>query len=331
MSADGADAMGNLTRILITGANGFVGRAAVAEARHQGLEVVAVYRREPLESWAGDPGVFAQRADLSDRESIGLLKEAMSGVGAVIHAAAHMGGDADKHADDTLRGTEILLEAMQGSEAQLILVSSIAVYDTMQLDPGATLTENSPLESPETARDAYTAAKLQQETQCSDTGRSVWIMRPGAVYGPGRTWHALLGFWASKAHVQINSDGQLPLVHVDHLATSLIAATKTPPNGLQAVNIIDDDLPTRARFLETHRKLAGWPRLVLPVPYSLWLAGVRSLKPLAHKLPGLFQEPILRARMMPLSYPNTALRSFLGGADHAPFEDMLKQSLEGQE
>ncbi len=323
--------MGDVKRILITGANGFVGRAAVAEARRNGLEVVAVYRREPVESWADDPGIFAQRADLSDRESIGLLKEAMSGVEAVIHAAAHLGGDADKHADDTLRGTETLMTAMQGSEARLVLVSSIAVYDTMQLSSGDILNESSPLEAPDNARDTYSAAKLRQEEMCSDSGRAVWLLRPGAVFGPGRTWHALLGFWASKAHVQINSDGQLPLVHVDHLAKTLISAAKSAPRGVQAVNVIDDDLPTRARFLKAHRKLAGWPQLVVPISYKAWLTGIRTLKPWSKNLPGLFQEPILRARLMPLQYPNTALRSLLGGADSASFENMLKQSLESQE
>ncbi len=322
--------MGDVTRILVTGANGYVGRAVVAEARAQGIDVVAVYRREPIKSWSQDAGIFAQRADLSDTESTELLKHAIGDVGAVIHAAAHLGADSDRHADDTLRGTQTLLNAMEGSTARLVLVSSIAVYDTMQLSAGDTLTENSPLENPDDARDSYAQAKLKQEILCAETGRAVWLMRPGAVYGPDRTWHALLGFWASKLHVQITSDGQLPLAHVRQLAQSLIAATQTEPNGVQALNVVDDDLPTRDRFLAAHRRFSGWPRLTLPVPYTLWLGVVRLLKPWSVKLPGLFQEPILRARLMPLRYPNTALRSVLGGCDAAPFEDMLKSSLEGQ-
>lgn len=323
--------MGPVNRILITGATGFVGRAAVAEARKQGFEVVAVYRRAPMDEWRSDAGIVPLQADLSDPASPAQLRDGMVGVGAVIHAAAHMGGDAAQHADDTVRGTETVLTAMQGSQAQLVLVSSIAVYDTMTLQPNAALTENSPLEHLGTARDPYTAAKLRQEQICTETGRAVWLMRPGAVYGPDRTWHALMGFWASKLHVQINSAGQLPLAHVDHLAQALIVAAQVHPKAAQALNIIDDDLPTRARFLTAHRKMTGWPRLVLPVPFGLWLAVSRFLKPISNKLPGLLQEPVLRARLMPLTYPNTALRAALGGADIAGFETMLANSIGDQD
>lgn len=322
--------MGDMNRILITGANGFVGRATVAEARKQGFEVVAVYRRQPLDEWKDDAGLLPLQADLSAPESAALLHENMGDVAAVIHAAAHMGGDPAQHAKDTLHSTKTLLEAMRGSDARLVLVSSIAVYDTQKLEPGDTLTENSPLEELNHARDPYAEAKLQQEHLCLKTGNPVWLMRPGAVYGPGRTWHALMGFWASKLHVQINSDGQLPLVHVDHLAQALVSAAKSIPKGAQALNVVDDDLPTRARFLTAHRKLTGWPRLVLPLPFGAWLAVTRILKPASGKLPGLLKEPVVRARLMPLNYPNTALRAALGGADFARFEDMLSKSLEGQ-
>ncbi|PYG29518.1 NAD-dependent epimerase/dehydratase family protein [Pelagimonas varians] len=322
--------MGEMTRILITGANGFVGRAAVAEARKQGFEVIAVYRRQPLPEWAVDNGVIQQQADLSDPACAALLHEHMDRVGAVIHAAAHMGGDAAQHAEDTLCGTQTVLEAMRGSNAQLVLVSSVAVYDTLKLEPGDTLTEDSPLEELNHARDPYAEAKLQQEHLCVKTGHPVWLMRPGAVYGPGRTWHALMGFWAWKLHVQINSDGQLPLVHVEHLAQTLVSAAQATPKGTHALNVVDDDLPTRARFLAAHRKMTGWPRMVLPLPFGPWLALTRILKPISGKLPGLLKEPVVRARLMPLNYPNTALRAALGGADFACFENMLSKSLGGQ-
>jgi nucleoside-diphosphate-sugar epimerase len=198
----------------------------------------------------------------------------------------------------------------------------------MQLAPGATLTEETPLETLETAHDSYARAKLQQELMCRAAPHPLWVLRPGAVYGPTRSWHAQMGFWASKLHVQINSEGQLPLVHVDHLAASLIDAASTPPNGVATVNVVDDDLPTRQRFLDAHHKMAGWPRLTFYISFKNWLLLARLLKPVSAILPGLFHEPILRARVMPLTFPNTELRTALGGADQAPFEQMLAKSLE---
>ena len=94
-----------------------------------------------------------------------------------------------------------------------------------------------------------------------------------------------------------------------------------------ALNVVDDDLPTRAAFIAQHRALAGWPRLVLPMPYAVWMGLARMLSPLGARLPGLLQERILRARLMPLSYPNTALRQRLGGHDPALFDQRLADAI----
>ncbi len=314
------------TRVLITGATGFVGRATVRAARARGLSVVAAARRQTA-LWTEDSGVQMVAADLSQPGSTRTLRDAMSGVGSVIHAAAHLGGDAAVVASDTVGATQTVLDALQDHPAHLVLVSSIAVYDTMQIPPGARLDEQSPLERAGSARDAYTDGKLQQEHLLRQRDRHAWILRPGAVYGPDRTWHALMGFWASKMHVQIGSAGVLPMVHVDHLARSLVDAAMTPPQGQIALNVIDDDLPTRARYLAAHRRLAGWPKAHVSVPFAAWLPLTRLVRPISARLPGLFREPVLRARMMPLAYPNTALRRHLGGHDMARFEDMLDRAI----
>lgn len=322
--------MGDVTRILVTGANGFVGSACVAEARSRGIEVTALYRRAPRPEWAEDPGIHALQADLSDPSSAATLNRALQPCQALIHAAAHLGGDAGAHAQDTLTGTRTVLSALRGTDARLVLVSSIAVYDMTHLAQGGTLDESCPLEVAENARDAYADAKLRQESLCRDSGVPLWILRPGAIYGPGRTWHALLGFWAWKLHVQINSDGELPLTHVRHTAWALVEAATRDPQGIPVLNVIDDDRPTRARFLRAHRQMTGWPKLSVPVPYGLWLTLIRILKPMSARLPGLFREPIARARLMPVKWPNTALRHKLGGEDTDTFEGMLARTLEAE-
>lgn len=312
---------------LITGASGFVGQAAVRAARAKGHAVIALYRRTLPEVWANDPGITPLQLDLSAPDAPEALRAALVGVDGVIHAAAHLGEDAQAIRSDTAQGTAHLLQALDGHPARLVLVSSIAVYDTSALSPGATVTEDSPLVDPTAARDPYSASKRAQEIQVSAARPDHWALRPGAIYGPDRTWHALMGFWASKVFVLIDGGGPLPLCHVDHVGQALVAAAETPVSGTIALNVIDDDCPTRTAFVRSHKRLAGWPRLVLPVPYGLWLGLARALRPLGHRLPGLLREPILRARLMPLSYPNARLRARLGGQDAAPFDDMLARSL----
>ena len=102
------------------------------------------------------------------------------------------------------------------------------------------------------------------------------------------------------------------------------------PTRQAMLNVIDDDTPTRRRYLSAHRRLAGWPKLTLPVPWRLWLGLAQVLSPFGAQLPGLLRPSILRRRAMPLSWPNTALRSILGGQDSAPFEEMLRRSLEAE-
>ncbi|MFW2589668.1 NAD-dependent epimerase/dehydratase family protein [Sagittula sp. SSi028] len=312
--------------VVITGANGFVGRACVACARQNDIPVVAIVRSTPLAQWQGDSGITVVRLDLTQPDAADRLAAAIPVGAAVIHAAAHLGDDPDRLAADTLGASASVLHAVKAAQARLVLISSLTVYDTDRLSPGDRLDENSPLiAAGSTARDAYAGAKRVQETLFADL-KEAWFLRAGAIWGPHRSWHALQGFWASKLFVTIGSDGELPLVHVDHLARTAITAAGTAAQGVHAVNVFDDDLPDRARFLRAHRATYGWPRINVTVPYQAWAAMARGLRPIAHHLPGLFREPVLRARVMPLRFPNDGLRAALGGADSAAFEAMMTRT-----
>ncbi|NIY95149.1 NAD(P)-dependent oxidoreductase [Salipiger sp. HF18] len=320
--------MGDVTRLLITGAGGFIGRATVAEARARGLEVTALVRRT-CGDWAGDTGVTVLTCDLAEPASVATIAKAAQGCGAVIHAAAHPGADARAIPADALAATRHLLEALPPA-MRLVLVSSIAVYDLSLPAPGAVLDEGAALCPPGRGPDPYANAKLAQEALCRASGHPLWLIRPGAAWGPGRTWHALNGVDAMPLHLTLASEGALPLAHVTQVAKALVSAALTAPEGVEALNVVDDDLPTRGRFVSAHRRAAGWPRVALSLPWTAWLGLARALRPVSAHLPGLLREPVLRARILPLQWPNTALRARLGGQDDAPFEEMLRRSLEGR-
>lgn len=322
--------MGQVTRVAITGANGFVGRACVAEARARGINVVAVYRSSPLPEWSGDDDIQAIRMDLADKDRTQDLATALAPCSAVIHAAAHLGDNPEALLRDTAAATETVLAA-RPEGCRIVLVSSLSVYDMTQVSRGDAITEQSPIEAAGTARDAYARSKLDQEAMVrADPKQNAWILRHGAIWGAGRSWHALMGFWASRVHVTIGSEGALPLTHVKHTAWCLVQAALTPPDGIVTLNVFDDDLPTRTQFERAHKAAYGWPRLSVTVPYGLWLGLVRVLKPVSARLPGLFREPVLRARMMPLRFPNTALRDTLGYQDTEGFEALMQRTKEAE-
>ena len=137
--------MGEVTRVLITGASGFIGRATVAAALKAGLEVIAV-QRTAKESGTD---VTYVSTDLTVRTAIPTLVDALAGCDAVIHLTAAMSGDPMDHKRLTLGGTEHVIDAMkQAGTRHLTLASSITVFDVSNVAVGGTLTDDCPLESP---------------------------------------------------------------------------------------------------------------------------------------------------------------------------------------
>jgi nucleoside-diphosphate-sugar epimerase len=79
-----------------------------------------------------------------------------------------------------------------GDPRRFVNVSSFAVYSNLKLERGAILDEASPLEdSPQDRYDAYAFGKLKQEELVREYGERrglpFAILRPGTVFGPGKT------------------------------------------------------------------------------------------------------------------------------------------------
>lgn len=323
--------MGTVRRIMITGASGFIGRATVQEALDRGLEVVAVVRNTVPDEWQNEQRIAIMRCDLSDPSEAERLADAMQ-VDAVVHAAAHLGSDARSQKRDSISATETLLRAMTLSgQKRLVLVSSIAVYDTSKMKARGVVTERSPVENIDDPRDSYVAGKLAQEILCQRAaerrGLSLCILRPGAVFGPDRTWNAHLGVGLGPVLLLFGgSGGELPLVHVSTCARVLVAAAKNEAEGV--FNVLDSDRPKRRQFLMAHKR-SGWPRFVFAINWRLLLLSGLVVRQLPGRTPGLFQSRIIKARMMPLFYPNDAMQAAFGVSDTGSFETLMAASLKG--
>lgn len=324
-------------KILITGANGFIGHRAVDAARAAGHEVLALVRDPAAvpESWASDSGITTARLDLAAAEAQDRLAELLAGAEAIIHAAAIMSGDAARQISDTVAATDTVLAALKACNPppRMVLVSSLSVYDGQALETGSVLTEASPLEAAPTARDAYCQAKLTQESHtraaAKAQGFELWILRPGAVFGPGRLWNGHLGHPCGPVLIQMESNGEIPVSFVEHTAQALVLAATTPAEGIEVINVIDDDLPDRATYIAALRR-GGWPRLVLPLSWRLLTAAgglVHRVPGLGRKLPGLLSPAILHARMKPLRFDNARLHARLDMPPQPPFAQVMAMTL----
>jgi nucleoside-diphosphate-sugar epimerase len=350
--------MGDLTAapVLVTGANGFLGRRIVAALRARGAPVRAVVRRAPDDApWADDAGVQTVVQDLAAPGAD--LSGAVAGIRAAIHAAAVMSGDDAAHAQGTLAPTRALIDAMtaagQGARATLILVSSYAVYGYGALPEGATLDETIPAEPDPHLRDAYCRAKLAQEGMAIDAAQHralpVRILRPGAIYGPGRLWTARLGFRKGPLAIVPGGGALVPAVSAASCADALALAALAPAPavsdtplpklgaGIEVFNVVDDAPPTQSAWLAAIAPAMGIRKtLCLPAKLLFKSAKALGLLEIVHAdLPGRLPSPLrdaaLAARFKPLRHSNARLKSRLGWTPGADFAADMRAAVDAKD
>ena len=212
-----------VSRVLVTGGAGFIGKHVVAALTARGQDVVVLDSlRADVHQQRGTPtGLDPIIGDVRDPD---VVSRALAGVDVVCHLAAKVGlgidvSDLPDYAGSNDHGTAVVLAAMAArGVTRLVLASSMVVYGEGRGDclnhgsvtPGprsetallagdfearcphcgdqlsaALVDENAPLDP----RNAYAASKVAQEHYASawarSTGGSVAAMRFHDVYGPG--------------------------------------------------------------------------------------------------------------------------------------------------
>jgi UDP-glucose 4-epimerase len=319
-------------RVLVTGANGFLGRHVVAELLDRGHEVRAMARPSAdLDElgWPGSVEVF--RADLRVDD----LGAAFDGVDVLIHLAAAMRGTAQEQMASTVEGTGRLLAAMGRSRTgRLVLVSSLSVYDWSATV--GTLTEDSPLEADLGQRDAYAAAKSEQERlvrrEAAAKGWALTVLRPGYIWGPGHTNLPGLGQKVGPLYLVIGPSTRLPLTYVENCASCCVEAAENPRAVGQTLNVIDDDEQRAWSFLGEQLRRSGGRAWRVPVPYGLAMAACRTghalLGKVVRTLPGLLVPRRFEARFKPLRFSNRKARELLGWRPPLDFAESQRRTYE---
>ena len=182
-------------RILITGANGFVGSRVLRALLEQGFTNLVCVSRSPgaaLESLVSEfPGaVDLVVGDLLSRET---CTKAAEGVELVYHLAAGFGQSHPACVLNSVVTTRNLLDAVvaQSTLERFVNVSSMSVYSNEQMSRGQLLTEDSPLDAQAgPPHDPYAYAKLKQDElvapYAASHGLPYVTVRPGVVIGPGK-------------------------------------------------------------------------------------------------------------------------------------------------
>jgi len=262
-------------KVLVTGASGYLGRA-VAEHLVAGRHHVRGLVRTPTTSLP--PGVDVALADLTGSDQP--IAEALDGVEAVVHCAAHMGGgDREIFRRVTVHGTERLLRlAAEKRVRRFVHVSSIAVYPWKRSGAVAAPHDEYDIFAP--LRDHYAWSKIEAERWVQLYRRlgllDVVVLRPGIIYGRGRSFLARLAKrLAGPLHAIAGSaHARVPLVHLTDVVEAIEHALLCPHAVATPVNVVGPDMPTQRDYLKA-RAAAGKEHIVplyVPLGALRWLA-----------------------------------------------------------
>lgn len=306
-------------RVLVTGANGFLGRHVVKALLARDVTVRALVRPgAKVEALGWPEAVEIVRADLRTSRD---LERAFDAVDAVIHLAAVVAGDEDAQFAGTVVGTERLLEGMARSTcSRIVLASSFCVYDFTATK--GVLDEESPIHEVPTvySRDGYTIAKWWQERVARRSAeKHSWdltVLRPGFIWGPGAAYLSPIELRLGRHYLVIGPGTRLPLTHVENCAEVFALAAIDNKGRNQTFNVVDGPGTTIWRYLSDYMRGTGDKGWRIAVPFHLARAIIATsywtIFRRAKKLPGLLIPNRFDSRLKPLRYDNSKLRKILG-------------------
>jgi UDP-glucose 4-epimerase len=319
--------------VLVTGANGFLGRHVVANLLARGHRVRALVRPATrIEDLAWSPAVNVVRADLRSAQDLEAMFE---GVDALVHLAASVSGGEDAQFAATVVGTERLLGAMARTACRrIVLASSFSVYDWSSAR--GTLDERTPTEPVHDlyARDGYTIAKSWQERVTRrfavQNGWDLTVLRPGFIWGRDHGYNAAMGQKAGRLQVVIGPLTRLPLTHVENCADLFALAVEDPRASGETLNVVDSDGPRIWSFLREHLHGTGERRICIPIPYHLahWTIRLAFATVFGQnlKLPNLLIPCRFESRLKPLQFTNRRAREVLGWQPPLDFRECLSRT-----
>ena len=190
----------NKHKILVTGADGFIGSHLVESLVNKGYNVKAFVYYNSFNSWGwldSLPKELLDRIEIfaGDIRDPNGVRNAMKGTDIVFHLAALIAipfsyHSPDSYVDTNIKGTLNVLQAARDFSTERILITSTSeVYGTARYVP---IDENHPLQG----QSPYSATKIAADKLCESFYRSfdlpVTIVRPFNTYGPRQSARAII-------------------------------------------------------------------------------------------------------------------------------------------
>lgn len=254
-----------MSRVLVTGASGFVGRAVVAAFAEAGDTVRAAVRRPPHPLF-GDGVEVVQHPDLMHTID---WRPLLDGIDDVIHLAgiAHSGRQVAPSLYDSvnrLATAQLAAAAAHADVRRFIFVSSIRAQSGSAADHA--LTENDPA-SP---IDSYGRSKLEAEDAVRASGVSYTILRPVLMYGPGAKGNFALAIRTAQSRLPLpvkDFGNRRSLLGIDNFISALKFVLSMPATAGETYVVADPGIPPRlSDIFAILRQAQGRRSFVLSMP-----------------------------------------------------------------
>jgi len=190
----------NMSKVLVTGADGFIGSHLVERLLEEGEQVRAFVQYNSFNTW-GWIDTFSKEkqrqldivpGDIRDPNGV---REALIGIDTVYHLAALIAIPysyiaPDAYVDTNIKGTLNILQAARNFDTKRVLITSTSeVYGTAKYAP---IDENHPFQG----QSPYSATKIGADRLTESFFRSfdlpVTIVRPFNTYGPRQSARAII-------------------------------------------------------------------------------------------------------------------------------------------
>lgn len=285
-----------MTKIMLTGANGFVGSKLMTElASDSSTHVVTAVRKG-----AAGPDCIAVGNIDGDTDFYVALAE----VDVVIHAAARAHIMRDEVADPLAEYRKVNVEGTLNLARQAVAagVRRFVFLSSIKVNGEATTCGNpfhaNDVPSPE---DAYGASKLEAEQRlmlmAAESGMEMVIIRPPLVYGRGvkGNFSSMIKLVEKGVPLPLGAiHNKRSLVGIDNLVDLIIRCIDHPAAANQVFLAGDGEDLSTTELLRGVGRAMGKPARLIPVPAGLLQLGATVLgkKAMAQRLLGSLQVDI---------------------------------------
>jgi nucleoside-diphosphate-sugar epimerase len=336
--------IGQNDRILVTGANGFIGSRVVETLLSYGFrnlrclvrpssmsstlnEIIHRYSGATVETIEGN---LLSRSDCNRAtEDVSLIINLVAGIEKSFPGC---------FMNSVLTMRNLLESAVQHDCLKRFLhVSSFSVYSNVNLKRGGLLDETCGIEDQFMERfEAYCYGKVKQEVLLKEYGKKYdipfVIVRPGAVYGPGKSsMTARIGIDTFGMFLHLGGPNLIPLTYVDNCADAIMLAGIIKGVDGEVFNIVDDELPKSRTFLRMYKSRIGPMRSVY-IPYTIFYCLCYLWETYSEwskgQVPPVFNRRKCSAYWKRNAYSNDKLKNLLGWEPRVSFVEASNRYFE---